>query len=81
MLRSPHEIAGFLVQSAMLHGKDLTGRALYQRGKTFAGEPTNLEAKTLGLCVEEPRQAARGTVVDVGSRLSGYHAALEESFS
>jgi len=78
----------------MLGGKELTGRALDQRGKTFAGEPINLEAKTLGLRVElrpvgetsgshveEPRQAARRTVVDVGPRRSGYHAALEETIS
>ena len=68
----PHEITCFLVQPAMLGGRDLKGRALDQRGKAFAGEPTDLDAPTLGLrvelrpvgeaCgrrVEEPKQAAR----------------------
>jgi hypothetical protein len=73
----------------MLHDRDLEGRALDQRGKVFAGEPTDFDAKALGLCVElrslgkasgrrveEPKQAARRTVVDVGPRLSGHPAAL-----
>jgi hypothetical protein len=34
----------------MLGGRDLAGRALDQRGKAFAGEPTDLDAPTLGLC-------------------------------
>jgi hypothetical protein len=36
----------------MLGGRDLEGRALNQRDKVFAGEPTNLDAKALGFCVE-----------------------------
>ena len=65
------------MQPAMLGGRDLAGRALDQRSKVFAGEPTDLEAPTLGLrgelrplgesCgrrVEEPKQAARREVVD-----------------
>jgi hypothetical protein len=36
----------------MLGGRDLAGRALDQRGKVFAGEPTELYAKALGLRVE-----------------------------
>jgi hypothetical protein len=50
----PHEIAGFLVQPAVLDGRDLPGRALDQRGKILAGEPTDLDAKALGLRVELP---------------------------
>ena len=65
----------------MLGGRDLAGGALDQGPQDFAGEPTDLDAKELGLRVEEPRQAARRTVVDAGPRLSGYHAALEETFS
>jgi hypothetical protein len=38
----------------MLRGRDLVGRARDQRGKAFAREPTYLDAKTLGLRVEEP---------------------------
>jgi hypothetical protein len=73
----------------MLGGRDLEGRALDQRGKVFAGEPTDLDAPTLGFCVElrpvgevsgrrveEPKQAARPTVVDVGPRLGGHLGAL-----
>jgi hypothetical protein len=48
----PHEIAGFLVQPAMLGGRDLAGRALDQRGQVLAGEPADLDAPTLGLLVE-----------------------------
>jgi hypothetical protein len=61
----------------MLDGRDLAGRALDQRDHVFAGEPTDLDAKVLGLRVqlrpvgeasarrvEEPKQAARRTVVD-----------------
>jgi hypothetical protein len=48
----PHEITGFLVQPAMLGGRDLKGRALDQRGKAFAGEPADLDLPTLGLRVE-----------------------------
>src|ERR671920_466782 len=40
----PHEIAGFLMQPAMLGGGNLAGRALDQRGQLFAGEPTDLDA-------------------------------------
>jgi hypothetical protein len=36
----------------MLGGRDLKGRALDQRGRVFAGEPTDLDAPTLGLRVE-----------------------------
>jgi|SRR5687767_1871924 hypothetical protein len=63
----------------MFGGRDLTSRALDQRPQVLAGEPKDLDAKALGLCVElrplgescgrrveEPEQAARGTVVDVG---------------
>jgi hypothetical protein len=70
----PHEVASCLVQPALLGGRDLKGRALDQRGKVFAGGPTDLDAKALGLqielrpvgesCgrrVEEPEQAQRGT--------------------
>jgi hypothetical protein len=32
----PHEIAGFLMQGAMLGGRDLAGRALDERPQTFA---------------------------------------------
>ena len=66
----------------MLCGRDLAGRDLDQCGQVLAGEPTNLDAKALGLrvklrpvsdsCgrrVEEPKQAAQRTVVDVGPRL------------
>jgi hypothetical protein len=73
----------------MLGGRDLEGRALDQRGQLFAGEPTDLDAKALGLCielrpvseasgsrVEEPKQPAWGAVVDVSLRLGGHHAAL-----
>jgi hypothetical protein len=72
----PHEIAPFLVQSAILSGRDLASRALDQGGQVVAGEPTNFEAPTLGLRVElrpggevrgrrveEPKQAARRTEV------------------
>jgi len=73
----------------MLGGRDLAGRALDQHGHVFAGEPTDLEAKALGLRVElrpfgevscrrvkVPQQAAWRTVVDVGPRLGGHLAAL-----
>jgi hypothetical protein len=36
----------------MLMSRDLEGRVLDQRGKAFAREPTNLDAKALGLRVE-----------------------------
>jgi hypothetical protein len=36
----------------MLGGRDLAGRGLDQRPQVFAGEPTNLDASTLGLRVE-----------------------------
>ncbi len=84
----PHEVALFLVQSAMLGGRDLAGRVLDQRGQVLGGEPTDLDTLTLGLrfelrpvgesCgrrVEELKLAARRTVVDVGPRLGGHHAA------
>ena len=48
----PHEVASFLMQSAMLGGRDLEGGALVQRGQLFAGEPTDLDAPALGFCVE-----------------------------
>jgi len=40
------------MQGAMLGGRDLAVRALDQRGKVFAGEPTDLDAPKLGLRVE-----------------------------
>ena len=49
---SLHEDTGFPVQPALLGGRDLSGRALDQRPQVFAREPTNLDAKALGLCVE-----------------------------
>ena len=62
---------------------------LDQHAKVLAGEPTDLDAPTLGLRVElrpvgdargrrveEPKQAACRTVVDIGPRLGGHHAAL-----
>jgi hypothetical protein len=77
------------MQSAMLGGRDLAGRALDQRPQVFAGEPTDLDAKALdlraklrplgevsGRGVEEPKQPARRIVMDVGPRLDGHHAAL-----
>jgi hypothetical protein len=36
----------------MLGGRDLAGRVLDQGGRAFSGEPTDLDAKTLGLRVE-----------------------------
>jgi hypothetical protein len=85
----PHEVAGFLMQSAMLGGRDLTSRALDQRPQVFAGEPADLDAKALdlrvklrplgevsGRGVKELQQPARRTVVDVGPRPGGHHAAL-----
>jgi hypothetical protein len=36
----------------MFGGRDLEGKALDQRGKAFAGEPTNLDAKVRSLRVE-----------------------------
>jgi hypothetical protein len=76
------------MQPAMLGGGNLAGRALDQRPQVFAGEPTDLDAPTLGLCVElrpvgdtsgrpveEPLSRQRGTVVHVGPRLGGHHAA------
>ena len=48
----PHEVASFLVQPAMLGGRDLEGRALDQRGQALATEPTDLDAPTLGLLAE-----------------------------
>jgi hypothetical protein len=48
----PHEIAGFLMQPAMLGGRDFAGRALDQRPQVLAGETTDLDAKALGLRVE-----------------------------
>jgi hypothetical protein len=36
----------------MLGGRDLEGRTLHPDGKAFAREPTGLDAKALGLCVE-----------------------------
>jgi hypothetical protein len=83
------EIALFLVQSAMLGGRDLAGRALDQRPQIFALELADLDAPTLGLRVElrpvgetsgrrvkGPKQVARRTVVDVGPRLSDHLSAL-----
>ena len=85
----PYEIAGSLKQPAMLGGRALAGRALDQRPQIFEPEPTDLYAPTLGLCVKlrpvgeacgrrvkEPKQAAWGAVVDVGSSLGGHHATL-----
>jgi len=55
----------------MLGGRDLAGRSLDQRGKVFAGDSTDLDAKALGLpielrpvgetpsCVKESQQAGR----------------------
>jgi len=55
----------------MLGGRDLAGRALEQRGKVFAGDSTDLDAKALSLpielrpvgetpsCVKESQQAGR----------------------
>jgi hypothetical protein len=60
----------------MLGGRDLAGRALDQRGQVLAGEPTDLDAKALGLLVEEPEQAAWCTVVDIRLTLGGHHATL-----
>ena len=40
------------MQPTILRGRHLVGRALDQRRKVFAGEPTDLDAKALGLCVE-----------------------------
>jgi hypothetical protein len=73
----------------MLGGRDLAGRALDQHPQVFAGVPTDLDAPTLGLriellavdesCgrrIEEPKQAAWCTVVDVRPSLGGHHAAL-----
>jgi hypothetical protein len=77
----PHEIAGLLVKSAMLHTRDLTSRALDQRPQVFAGEPTDLDANALDLRVElrplgevsgrvkVPKQPAWRIEVDVGTRL------------
>ena len=77
----PREVAGLLVQPAMLGGGELPGRALDQREEAFAGEPVSLDAPMLGLRlelrpvaeargrrVEEPEQAARRAVVDVAPR-------------
>jgi hypothetical protein len=36
----------------MLGGRDLVDRALDQRGQAFTVEPTDLNAKALGFCVE-----------------------------
>jgi hypothetical protein len=36
----------------MLGGRNLVGRALDQRGKTFAGEPMDFDSKAIGLHVE-----------------------------
>ena len=41
----PHEGAAFLMQPAMLRGRDLEGRALDNRPQHFAGEPTDLDAR------------------------------------
>ena len=73
----------------MLGGRDLAGGALDQRGQVLAGEPADLDAPTLGFCVElrpvgeacgrsvkESQQPARPTVVDIGPSLGGYLAAL-----
>jgi hypothetical protein len=56
----------------MLGFRDLEGRALDHHGQVFAGDSTDLDAKALGRRVEEPKQAALCTVVDVGPRLSGH---------
>src|SRR5215218_1642396 len=48
----PHEIALFLVQPAMLGGRDFAGRALDQRPQTIAREHTDFHAKVLGLCTQ-----------------------------
>jgi hypothetical protein len=61
-------------------------------GRDLAGEPTDLDAKALGLRVElrpvgensgrrveEPQQAARYAVVDVVPSLGGHHAALNST--
>jgi hypothetical protein len=73
----------------MLGGRDLAGGALDQGPQDFAGEPTDLDAKELGLRVDlqtsrrglrPPRQilkqAAWRTVMDVAPRLSGHLSAL-----
>jgi hypothetical protein len=60
----------------MLGGRDLAGRVLDQRGQLFAGEPADIDALTVGRRVEEPKQAARRTVVDVRPRLGSHHATL-----
>jgi hypothetical protein len=88
----PHEVASFLMQSAMLGGRDLKGRALDQPAHVLAGEPTDFDAKALGLGVEhrpvdedsgrrveEPQQAAWCAVVDVVPSLGGHHAALDST--
>jgi hypothetical protein len=88
-LAPPHEVALFLVQGAMLGGRDFAGRARDQGPRALAGEPTDLDAKALGLRVklravgktssgrvEEPKQLGRREVVDVRPSLGGHHAAL-----
>jgi len=73
----------------VLGGRDLVGRAVDQCRKVFAGEPTDLDAPTLGLRVElrpvgearsrrveEPEQASRRAMVDLPLSLGGHHAAL-----
>jgi hypothetical protein len=85
----PHQVASFLMQPAILGGRHLAGRARDQRGKVLAGEPTILNAPTLGPCielrsvgevsghrVEEPKQAEWRVVVDARPSLCGNHAAL-----
>ena len=47
----PREVASFLVQSAMLGGRDLASRVRDQRPQALAEEPTDLDYPTLGFCV------------------------------
>jgi hypothetical protein len=56
----------------MLGGRDLEGRALDQCGQLFAGEPTDLDAPTLDLCVElRPVGESCGRVEEPLSRQRG----------
>ena len=48
----PHEVASFLMQPALLEGRDLAGRAFDQRGQVLAGEAADLDAPTLCLRFE-----------------------------
>ena len=59
--RPPHEVASFLVQLAKLGGRDFAGRAFDQRGQVLAGELADIDAPTLGRCLEEPLSRQLGT--------------------